>query len=375
MTEQILQVLAIAPGPQTGTELCDSLRRTGLRAEESQVIESLRRLQRDGFVELERRTNRWRLLRLPPDFQAPHNPPAVIPRPSQSSAQAGNHAVKQQPTPMPIVPPPAPAGRWALFRRLCHYYMDCLLQDEAPQLRAYVDNEDDTWIAAREIPWARLAAGGDFALSLSREQAPFQRNRVRRGEDECVYLCYPLVFVKPKDTSGFIVPLFAQPMQADWRAGVLHLQPDGPIAVNGAWLEFRFRQRVEREAFLRAMGFWADANGDDENGERAAPGPKDFARLAQDAAHYVHDAERFAEHIEPFALSTITDWKKAKPGLYNVPVLMASSHLRHQAPPARRDSCPPGGPRSRGRRPANRASPESGRSWDQSPGIFRRHSP
>jgi very-short-patch-repair endonuclease len=329
MTEQLLQTLAIAPGPQTGTELCDSLRRTGSRAEEFQIIECLRRLQKDGLVQLERRTNRWRLLRLPPDFKPTHNPPAVFSRPGQVSAQPGSHTVKQQPSPVAVVSPPVPAGRWALFRRLCRYYMDCLLQDEAPQLRAYVDNEDDTWIAARGIPWARLAAGGDFAVSLSREQAPFQRNRVRRGEDECVYLCYPLVFVKPKDTSGFIVPLFAQPMQADWRAGVLHLQPDGPIAVNGAWLEFRFRQRVERAAFLRAMGFLADANGDDENAERTTPGPKDFARLAQDAAHYVHDAERFAEHIEPFSLSVVTDWKKAQPGLHNMAMLTLGPRLRY----------------------------------------------
>ena len=212
---------------------------------------------------------------------------------------------------------------------MCRYYMDCLLQDEAPQLRAYVENEDDTWIAVQQIPWARLAAGGDFAVSLAREQAPFQRNRVRRGEDECVYLCYPLVFVKPKDVSGFVVPLFVQPMTADWRAGVLHLEPDGAIAVNGAWLEYRFRQRAERAAFLRAMGFLNDADGEDDNGERTTPEPRDFARLAQDAAHYVHDPERFAEHIEPLALSTAGDWKKAKPGLYNSAMLTLGPRLRY----------------------------------------------
>ncbi len=207
--------------------------------------------------------------------------------------------------------------------------MDCLLQDEAPQLRAYVDNEDDTWIAVQQIPWARLAAGGDFAVSLARDQAPFHRNRVRRGEDECVYLCYPLVFVKPKDVSGFVVPLFVQPMTADWRAGVLQLEPDGPIAVNGAWLEYRFRQRDERVAFLRAMGFLGEANGEDDDGERTTPEPRDFARLAQDAAHYVHDPDRFAEPIEPLVLSTIANWKKAEPGLHNTAVLTLGPRLRY----------------------------------------------
>jgi hypothetical protein len=207
--------------------------------------------------------------------------------------------------------------------------MDCLLQDEAPQLRAYVENEDDTCIAVQQVPWPRLTAGGDFAVVLAKEQASFQRNRARRGEDDCVYLGYPLVFVKPKDVSGFIVPLFVQPMTADWRKGVLHLEPDGPIAVNGAWLEYRFRQRTEREVFLRAMGFLSDVSGEDEDGERASPGPTDFIRLAQDTAHYVHDPERFAQNIEPFTLFTAADWKKVEPGLYNTAVLTLGPRFRY----------------------------------------------
>jgi very-short-patch-repair endonuclease len=207
--------------------------------------------------------------------------------------------------------------------------MDCLLQDEAPQLRAYVENEDDTWITIREAPWVRLASGSGFAVSLTREQAPFQRNRVRRGAEECIYLGYPLVFVRPKETSGFVVPLFAQPMQADWSAGVLHLELDGPIVVNGAWLEYRFHQRVEREAFLRAMGFLSDISEDDDESERPTLGPKNFAQLAQDAAHYLHDPERFAEHVEPFVLNRVADWEKAEPGLYNVAMLTLGPRLRY----------------------------------------------
>src|SRR5262249_12967121 len=112
-------------------------------------------------------------------------------------------------------------------------------------------------------------------------------------------------------------------------AGMLRLAPDGPLAVNGAWLEYRFRQRVEREAFLRAMGFLSDVSDDDDDGERTVPGPKDFARLAQEAAHYLHDPKRFAEHIEPLALGYMADWGKAEPGLYNLAVLMLGPRLRY----------------------------------------------
>jgi very-short-patch-repair endonuclease len=326
MTDLLLNALALAPGPQTAPELRDALRRSGLKFEEFEVLQELRRLQNQGVVRVER--TRWRLLKMPANVKTTPPPQKPIPLLPGGGAATANARTTVVISPV-IAPPPAPNGRWAQFRAMCRYYMDCLLQDEAPQLRAYVENQDDTWIAVQQIPWARLAAGGNFAVSLAREQAPFQRNRVRRGEDECVYLCYPLVFVKPKDSPGFVVPVFAQPMTADWRAGVLHLEPDGPIAVNGAWLGYHFPQKVERAAFLRAMGFLNDANVEEDDGERPSLGPKDFARLAQDAAHYAHDPGKFAEHIEPLGLSVVADWKKAKPGLYNTAFLTLGPRLRY----------------------------------------------
>lgn len=326
MTEHILKFMAIAPGPQTATELWDSLQRSNVKTEEFQVVRQLRLLQRDGFVRLE--GIRWRLLKVPSNISvAPDARPQVLLAPSKTvsrSSSPGQKIIYAQ-----SLSPPQAASRWALFRRMCHYYMDCLLQDEAPQLRAYVDNENDTWIAVHEVPWARSASGGGFAVPLAHEQAPFQRNRVRRGAEESVYLGYPLILVKPKETSGFVVPLFAQPMQADWSAGVLHLTPDGPITVNGAWLEYRFRQRAEREAFLRAMGFLNDVSEDDDEGARVVPASKDFARLAQDAAHYLHDPQRFTQPIEPFELSRMADWQKVEPGLYNIAVLTLGPRLRY----------------------------------------------
>lgn len=326
MTDALLNALATAPGPQTAAELCDAVRRTGRKVEEFEVLQELRRQQSQGVARLD--GTRWRLLKMPANtsMSSPQQRPVLSP-------PAGGEAAAEKRTKAVIskvlAPPPAPAGRWGQFRAMGRYYMDCLLQDESPDLKGFVENEDDTWIAVPQIPWARLAAGGDFAVSLAREQAPFQRNRVRRGEDECVYLCYPLMFVKPKGVSGFVVPLFAQPMTADWRAGVLHLEPDGPIAVNGAWLGYRFPKSAERAAFLRAMGFLNDVNGEDENGESTTPGPKDFARLAQDAAHYVHDPDKFAEHIEPLGLRMVADWKKTEPGLYNTAVLTLGPRLRY----------------------------------------------
>ena len=267
---------------------------------------------------------------MPPNFAIAPVKRRAEPLPPQEDIAGVTGTTNSATSTLGFASPPAPAGRYALFRRLCRYYMDCLLQEEAPQLRAYVDNKDDTWIALGDVPWGRLAANGNFAVSLAREQAPFNRNRIRRGEEECIYLCYPLMLVRPEGNSGFVVPLFAQPMQADWQTGVLHLDPDGAIAVNGAWLEYRFRQRTEREAFLRAMGFLNPVGDDeDDQGDRQVTGPKDFARLAQDAAYFLYEPDRHAERVDPMQLSRNVDWHRAEPGLYNAAILTLGPRLRY----------------------------------------------
>jgi len=78
---QLLQGLSSAPGPKSASQLRDSLRRGGAKVEEFQVTEELRKLQRDGFVALERRTNHWKLVSLPPGFNSESSFPATKVRP------------------------------------------------------------------------------------------------------------------------------------------------------------------------------------------------------------------------------------------------------------------------------------------------------
>ncbi len=325
MTRRILDALELAAGPQTAVEVRDALRRWGEQAEEFEVIEELRRLQKEGVVSLD--GMRWRLLRLPQRERAPvvQGRPPFRSWPSNAGCFVGSARTPPRPA---VAKVEAPPGRWAIFRRLCLYYIDCLLSDESPQIRGYIENEDDTWISVAQVPWIRLAKCKEFAVHLGMEQAGFQRNRARRGENECVYLGYPSILVRPKIGSDFLVPLFVQPMKADWRSGILHLEADGSIAVNGAWLEYQYRQRDERAAFLRAMGFLQDPD-DDEASEAVDSGPMDFARLAQDVAHYIHDRDLFAEEIQPFELMQKSSWRGAKPGLYNAAILMLGPRLRY----------------------------------------------
>jgi very-short-patch-repair endonuclease len=326
MTNRILDALSVAAGPQTAVEVRDTLRRWGERVEEFEVIEELRGLQKGGVVSLD--GVRWRLLRLPQRERAsivPDTPRIQSPLPVVGNSAAAASA----PARPAVVRVEAPPGRWAIFRRLCRYYIDCLLSDESPQIRGYIENEDDTWISVAQVPWMRLAESKEFAVSLGKEQAGFQRNRARRGENECVYLGYPSMLAKPKSGSDFVVPLLVQPMKADWRSGILRLEADGPIAVNSAWLEFQYPRKDEREAFLRAMGLLRDVDSEDEANETAPSASMNFAQMAQDVANYIHDTDRFAENIQPFDLTQKAFSRGAKPGLYNAAILTLGPRLRY----------------------------------------------
>ncbi len=321
MRNRLLQVLSRAPGPQTAADLHGALRREGLKAEQFEVVRTLRKLQEEGLVRLA--GARWRLIRPMGELR-----PSGLPDPPTEGWPEGPLGGRLARSADGRTGTEA-CGRWAQFRAMCRYYMDCLMQDEAPSLRAYVENENDTWLLVPEVPWARLTARKGFALPLRREHAGFQRNRARRGEEECVHLCYPVVLVRPVSGSTFIVPMFALPMLAEWRSGVLDLEPDGAVTVNGAWLEYQFRRRAERVAFLRAMGLVGHPVNDDEGESAPAAVGRDLASLAQDAAHYIFREGEFAEDVRPNALNRGVSWHKARPGLYNAAVLVLGPRMRY----------------------------------------------
>ena len=107
---EILKHLLVAPGPQTAVELCDSLRHRGLKVEEFQLLERLRRLQRDGFVRLE--GIRWRLLKMPADGNLARGPQPKVSAPLievapqvVSLGQNAEHIPRESPL--------QPTGRWA----------------------------------------------------------------------------------------------------------------------------------------------------------------------------------------------------------------------------------------------------------------------
>jgi very-short-patch-repair endonuclease len=221
-----------------------------------------------------------------------------------------------------------PSGRWAIFRRLCAYYVDCLLQDDSYAARGYLDRENETWITVRQpIRWARLAdAGFGVTLALTGDQRAIQPNRAKMGDEGGLYLGYPTELVRTRNGTEWVVPLFLLPMQGDWQPGMIALEPDGPAVVNTAWAEGRFRSSEEMAKFSEIVGLSSSAV--DEDGEDGV-GPvsaADLGVLGQRAGDYLSSA--MVGQIAPASL-TRPDWSKAASGIHNAAVLLLGPRLKY----------------------------------------------
>lgn len=321
--DHILSILSLAAGPQTTKAVWQALRQHGLTLREDQVGAELQHMFAAGLVQ--RQGAGWRALKA----ESPGGQPTrgSLPWPLKLDASTSPvPATHRVPSPIqpPVGPPSAPAGRWGTFRRLCAYYVGCLLQDDAPSLRGYMDRLNDTWISIRQpIPWPRLAQTGyGFTLALTGDARRIQRNRAKQGEDLSVFLGYPVEVIRPNGKDPWIIPVFAQPMSADWAAESMTLTPDGPIIVNSAWLESTFRTNPERVAFTNIVGLTSEVDDadEDEDQPRLAEPPADFSALAARAAGYLHD--RVVGRITPETVDTSDSWEDVPAGIVNRAVLM-----------------------------------------------------
>ena len=129
MIDAIGEILARSPGAMQAAEIVDELRRSGVRAEEFEVLGRLREMQTTGWVRMER--NRWRLLRAPKSPDGDSRRKNVDQEQGDSRFVAGSVKGGRSSS----LSNGVQSRRWGVFRKLCHYYVDCLVQEEAPQLK------------------------------------------------------------------------------------------------------------------------------------------------------------------------------------------------------------------------------------------------
>lgn len=327
LRSHVVAILGEATGRITTREIASRLRARGIRCEDHEVGAEVDVLLRQRIVVLEH--GRWRVVG-PLPCSPLDRAVAVLPSAVDANTQSSAHPHQNSDSAALLRAGDgvgALVGRWALFRRLLRYYIDCVVQAERPSLRGFLDSEGEQWLFARQpIPWDRIVVGTHgFSIVLNPQDATFQRNRLRAGPDESVYLGYPVEVVRPKGKDAWAVPIFVQPFRAEVRHGVMHLVPSGPVTVNGAWLDGKFLRADDRDGFLRSVGlFGRDTEGE---GETATARGRSFADLATRALDYVGD--QVVDPIRPGFLSVTAANLRLAAGIHNRAMIVLGPRLQY----------------------------------------------
>jgi len=289
---------------------------------EYQVSEALGLLQEDGVIVLE--SNRWKLIKSPSPKQTPVSTPVKI----GSSGSSGSRPKEVYHAPaldasFSATGGSARVGRWATFRRMIDYYLDCIEYTEMPQVRAYFERQDDTWVQLKSnIQWDRLHGGNPVAISqLSEKQAAFQRNRMQRDENQSLYIGYPVELVETRNGNRWLMPILLTPVKATDGDHSLLIKQDGVVMPNQKWLDDRFRKPDNRNAFLKFVGIL-----NAEEDEDTVQGDRRVGVLAEKIGRYLGD--RLKESIRLDSCSS-PDWKTAEPGIYNTCILSVGGRYKY----------------------------------------------
>ncbi|MEI6892169.1 MAG: AAA domain-containing protein [Pontiella sp.] len=290
---------------------------------EYEVSSALGELQEQGAVQLEGLN--WKLVKSPPSVVATPEGTTqpTIPEPNSASGDQKIYTAPGLDESFAGAGPTARKGRWATFRRLVDYYLDCIEYTEMPQVRAYFESENDTWVGLKSnIQWDRLHAGNPVAIpQFLEEQAAFQRNRMQRGENQSLYIGYPVELVETRTGNRWLMPILLTPVKATDGDHSLLMEQDGVVMPNQKWLDDRFRKPDDRNALLRYLGILnADEDEDSVRGERRV------GVLAEKIGRYLGDKLQGSIRLD--SCST-PDWESAEPGIYNTCILSVGGRYKY----------------------------------------------
>jgi superfamily I DNA and/or RNA helicase/very-short-patch-repair endonuclease len=227
--------------------------------------------------------------------------------------------------------------RWADFRRLLGYYIECVRFDEKAAYKLFYEKANQQWISiAMYRDWCKLAEGELLNIPLSEVHSPFVLNAVTQ-KDEQLFLGYPIQKVKtPKHK--FSVPIFCIPISTKKLKGTtLQISLDYESTdINSEWLEYACPNREARDHFLNVAGLrdpgsieYEDEVSENEIVEgNVEVRPFDINRLI-DAVTLFQGDKLCGRRLDPKNITPLSPISQLEEGIHNGIVLFTGNKLRY----------------------------------------------
>lgn len=260
-TVVILEILSRNKLPLSAREIYLKLKSQHFVLREDEVIRLLRNLSEENQVR-HHIANRWSVIA--PVSMPPRQSFSPPPRLSELAKESLAAPIKDDEDQM--------QGRWEVFRRLCSYYMDCLLYTENPRIALIDEEREKTWnFIQHTIDWANLdKLEKQYSIAIASEAGLLHILKPQGRQGDCVFLGYPCALWPDEDSSeSSITPLFLQPMSITSKQGSYYLQPLGSLMVNQAWLDKEYRKSIDKKLLCEHFGLSSLSFEDDEDHETA----------------------------------------------------------------------------------------------------------
>ncbi|MEQ8763401.1 MAG: AAA domain-containing protein [Planctomycetota bacterium] len=127
----------------------------------------------------------------------------------------------------------SPTGRWQEFRRLCHYYADCVRASERPSVKFSPDQEGKKYLTLPANPdFHRLARGETISIPVRSDSSKLLEALRKRKVDARLMIGSPLL-----RTDEEVVPVFIIETLPRLERGRLLLTPLSTVRANVGWLD------------------------------------------------------------------------------------------------------------------------------------------
>jgi very-short-patch-repair endonuclease/superfamily I DNA/RNA helicase len=176
--------------------------------------------------------------------------------------------------------PALPESQWNLFRRLCNYYLDCLLYTESPRITLSSRERTFSWnFIEQPIDWDQLHLKGDqFPIVLPSDPGTLNILKPKGQRSDCVLIGYPCALIV-KDDECTVVPVFIQRMTVKIQQRCYLLQPDGPTMINQQWLDNHCRTGIDKKLICEHLGLSGVELDDEEEFAAAQTSGLSFGEL------------------------------------------------------------------------------------------------
>ncbi len=303
VSRDILKILSNSTLGLTASEIRVRLLAKSLRIPEYEIIKVLSEFRNQGVIRIDR--NRWIVIAQPSvDVRvATQEPPREIATWSPSTSLIIN---PEGAGPGESLSAQEYSGPWGSFRKLMHYYIDCIRCEEGSDAKAYLNDVGRRFVfLSRSGRWFpkpdRLWKSVETSVSLGEfVNAPNLLN-----DDTVLLLGYPIQFVPFKDgnqvSGAMIKPIFTYRVQCDRASGALRFTCDDPWPdVNLDWLEYAFAKDPEKQRnFLADCGLITRARDGEAIGDVGDFREPDFSSLIQTLiAHMPKESLREVLRVE-----------------------------------------------------------------------------